>query len=155
MRSVLGWSVISWTVCAYSEAGEIGKKGWCWICASQYHHNVPIPSCSARFVPFLASLCTDPSSPQEKSGGGGLYTGYAFASCQRKRKIKYRMIFRHRTLDPAGMNVHVDLNFFWTFQSQRAHVTLPLCFEFYLNVTLRVHFSVTFKQIFALRCIVY
>lgn len=60
--------------------------------------------------------------------------------------IKCRIIFRHRTLDPAEMNV--DFNFIWTPQSQRSHIKLRLCF--YLNVTLRVHFSVDFKRIFAL-----
>ena len=81
VQSVVGWSVISWAVCAYSEAGEIEKKQ-----SLVLNLHVTIPSCSACFVPFLASLCTDPSSPQEKIGGkGGLYT------CQRKRDFCHQM----------------------------------------------------------------
>ena len=49
------------------------------------------------------------------------------------------MIFRHWTLDPAGLNVNL------TSQSQCAHVKLRICLEYYLNVTLCTHVSVAFK----------
>lgn len=87
------------------------------IITSPYHHALRV-----LYLSLLACVQTPPLLRKNRRGEG-LYTGYAFASCQRKRKIKYRMIFRHRTLDPARMNVHVDLNFFWTFQKSARAVT--------------------------------
>ena len=51
------------------------------------------------------------------------------------------MIFRHWTLDPAGLNVNL------TSQSQCAHVKLHICLEYYLNVTLCTHVSVAFFKV--------
>ena len=61
--------------------------------------------------------------------------------------FKWRKVFSNRTLVPPGLNV--NFTFIWASQSYRAHVTLRLCFELYLNVTMRVYFSVAFKRIFA------
>ena len=61
--------------------------------------------------------------------------------------FKWRKVFSNRTLVPPGLNV--NFTFIWASQSYRAHVTLRLCFELYLNVTIRVYFSVAFKRIFA------
>ena len=109
VRSVVGWSVISWAVCAYFEAREIEKKQSLVL---NLRVTIPIPSCSACFVPFLASLCIDPSSPQEKSEGRRVCTHVSenvISAIKCRMIIKDRMIFRHH---PAGMNVHVDFNFF-------------------------------------------
>ena len=61
--------------------------------------------------------------------------------------FKWRKAFSNRTLVPPGLNV--NFTFIWASQSYRAHVTLRLCFELYLNVTMRVYFLVAFKRIFA------
>ena len=55
------------------------------------------------------------------------------------------MIFRHLTLQPAGLNA--NFNFLRTFQSQRAHVNVSFCFDFSLNDTLRVFFFSCFKPL--------
>ena len=71
------------------------------------------------FCTFLSYPVYRPLLSSGKIGGeGGLYTGHAFASCQRKRDFCHQMPNDNqvqndiRTLDSAGMNVHVDFNFF-------------------------------------------
>ena len=55
------------------------------------------------------------------------------------------MIFRHLTLQPAGLNA--NFNFLQTSQSQRADVNFSFCFDFSLNDTWHVFFSVALSHL--------
>ena len=55
------------------------------------------------------------------------------------------------TPDTRPSLTECGLNCIWTSQSQRAQVTLRLCFAFYLNVTLRVQSLLRWFPGFALR----
>ena len=68
-----------------------------------------------------------------------------FRSATERRSFEARMIFGHRTLEPAGLNV--DFNFICRNYSKSAHAcNVSLCFDLYLNVTLRVLFSVAINH---------
>ena len=107
-------SLISWAVCACSQAWEIEKRDCrCKILASNS---------------ILTSRCHHGERFSYRS------------SCQRKRSLYHQMSNDMRvqndiqTPDTRPSRTECYLHFIWTSQSQRAHVTLRRCFD----VTLRL-----------------
>ena len=69
------------------------------------------------------------TSPRHSVGNKIMVVSVISSGCRsptQRRSFKTRMIFRHRTLQPAGPNA--DFNFIRTSQSQRADVTLTFLF---------------------------